>query len=129
MSPRAPDLWGHPSWKCPSCSRVIPTTGMDSRGLGFSLTDNWCVVWGPPFMAQPYCLSHRCLISHPLTILPRTHQDILVIDTNPCPLVGPNLRDLIITSGERRSMTDRYNIYIYIYIYIYFFFFFLLVFL
>jgi len=21
------------------------------RGLGFSLTDNWCVVWDPPLMA------------------------------------------------------------------------------
>ena len=25
------------------------------RDLGFSLTDNWCVVWDPPLVAQLYC--------------------------------------------------------------------------
>jgi len=35
--------------------RVIHSTRMDSRNLGFSLTNNWCVVWDPPLVAQPYC--------------------------------------------------------------------------
>jgi len=34
------------------------------RDLGFSLTGNWCVVWGPPLVAQLSCSSHRCPISH-----------------------------------------------------------------
>ena len=49
---------------CLTPERVIHTTHMDPRDLGFSLIDNWCVVWGPPFMAQFYFLSHRCPISH-----------------------------------------------------------------
>ena len=84
---------GHLSWECPNCSRamravsplerdsyrsslfqwlficvtlgrVIHTTRIDSRDLGFSLTDNWCVVWDPPLVAQLYCSSYRCLTSH-----------------------------------------------------------------
>ena len=87
MSPRAPDLWGHPYWERPSCSRamhvahpwnvtltgriffqwlficvtperVIHTTRMGSRDLGFSLADNWRVVWDPPLVAQFCCSSH-----------------------------------------------------------------------
>jgi len=89
----APNLWGHPSWECPSCSRAmhathpwnVTLTGRISSSvsllvlrlntsstphawipgdLGFSLTDNWCVVWGPPLVAQLSCSSHRCPISH-----------------------------------------------------------------
>jgi len=34
------------------------------RDLGFSLADNWCVVWDPPLVTQLCCLSHRCPLSH-----------------------------------------------------------------
>jgi len=85
VSPRAPDVWGHPPlgvpylFTCHACNsslecdlhrsylssgyilvlrlkRVIHSTRMDSHDLGFSLTDNWCVVWDPPLVAQLYCL-------------------------------------------------------------------------
>ena len=88
----APNLWGHPSWECPSCSRAMyaahlwnmTLTGhISSSGslfvlhlsasstphewaphyLGFSLTGNWCVVWDPPLVAQICCMSHRCSTS------------------------------------------------------------------
>jgi len=147
----APNLWGHPSWECPSCSRVmhaahpwnVTLTGRisssdsllvlhlnasstpharTSRDLGFSLTDNWCVVWDPPLVAQLCCLSHyvRCLIA--LTMLLRTHQHILVIDLWPlfatlahmlCETLahtarGTNLQGPIITSGQR-PRTGRFH--------------------
>jgi len=104
--------------------RVIHTTRMDPRDLCFSLTDNWCVVWGPPFMAQFYCLSHRCPISHrPHYIIEDT--SVHLGDHSPTtslapwfkclarhwstPLVGPNLRCPIITSGQRRPRTGWYT--------------------
>jgi len=87
----APNLWGHPSWECPSYPRAmhaahpwnVTLTGRYSssllvlrlntsstphartpRDLGFSLSYNWCVVWDPPLVAQLCCLSHRCPMSH-----------------------------------------------------------------
>jgi len=36
------------------------------RDLGFSLTDNWCMVRDPPLVAKLCCLSHRCPMSHRL---------------------------------------------------------------
>jgi len=42
--------------------------------LGFSLTDNWCVVWDPPLVAQLRCLTRRG---------PRTRQHILMADAWP----------------------------------------------
>jgi len=89
----APNLWGHPSWECPSCSRAmhaayhwhIALMGLSSSSgsllvlrlnalftshawiphdLGFSLLINWCEVQDPPLMAQLCCLSHRCPMSH-----------------------------------------------------------------
>ena len=44
------------------------------RDLGFSLTDNWGVVWDPPLVAQLYRLTCRG---------PRTHQHILMTDAWP----------------------------------------------
>ena len=96
----APNLWGHSSWECPSCSRAmhaaypwnVTLTGLSSpsgsllvlrlnvsytphawilRDLGFSLTGNWCVVWDPPLVAQLHCLTWPC---------PRTRQHILMTD-------------------------------------------------
>ena len=92
VPPRAPDLWGHPPlgvpqlFTCHACNsplecdphrsylssgstlcvtpeRVIHSTRMNPRNLGFSLTDNWCLVWDPPLVAQLYCLDSRCPIS------------------------------------------------------------------
>jgi len=37
--------------------RIIHSTRMDPHDLGFSLTNNWCVVWNPPLVAQLYCSS------------------------------------------------------------------------
>ena len=37
----------------PEC--VIHPTRMDSRDLGYSHTDNLCVVWDPPLVAQLCC--------------------------------------------------------------------------
>jgi len=99
----APNLWGHPSWECPSCSHAmhavypwdVTLTGLISpsgsllvlrlnasstpqawnpRNLGFSLTDNWCVVWDPPLVAQLHCLTRQGL---------RTRQHILMTEARP----------------------------------------------
>jgi len=140
VPPRAPDLWGHPSWERPSCSRamrvasplerhpyksylfqwlftcvtperVIHTTRMDSHDLGFSLTDNWCVVWDPPLVAQLCCSSHRCLTSlhcrgHISTSWWSMSDHSLVPWRTclarhwPMPHVEPTLRGPIIISGQ-----------------------------
>ena len=42
-------------YTCVTPKRVIHSTRMDSRDLGFSLSDNWCVVWDPRLVAQLYC--------------------------------------------------------------------------
>jgi len=99
----APNLWGHPSWECPSCSCAMHATHLWNvtlagrisssgsllvlrlnasstphawapRDLGFSLTDNWCVVWDPPLVAQLWCLTRQG---------PRTRQHILMTDAWP----------------------------------------------
>jgi len=131
----APNLWGHSSWECPSCSRAmyavypwnVTLMGLSAssgsllvlrlnalftphawtpRDLGFSLLItgvlseihlSWpnSVVW----VTDVWC--HIAF-----TLMPRTHQHILVInvwplfdtlacvarETLPMPLVGPSLR-------------------------------------
>ena len=149
VPPCVPNLWGHPSLECPSCSRAMHAThpwnvtlsgrisssgsllvlrvtasstahAWAPRDLGFSLTDNWWVVWDPPLMAQLCCSNHRCPTSlhcwghistswwstsdhssTPWLTCPSKHWHAL--------LVGPSLRGLIITSGQRRPRTGRYR--------------------
>jgi len=90
------------------------------RDLGFSLTDNWCVVWDPPLMAQLCCLSHRCPMSHrphyiaeDTSVHPGDRLDhssapwlTCLARHQPTPLVGPNLRGPIITSGQQHPRTS-----------------------
>ena len=92
--------------------------------LGFSLTDNWCVIWDPPFVTQLCCSSHRCPICHrprytaedtsahpgdqSLTTLRHLGSHALR-DIGPAALVGPSLRDPIISSSQRHPRTGRYR--------------------
>jgi len=94
------------------------------RDLDFSLTNNWCVVWDPPLVAQLCCLSHWCSISHRPHYI---HEDTLahpgdrclttlwyfgaraLRNTGPCrawdpPYVGPPL--LVV---KQRPRTGRYT--------------------
>ena len=37
---------------CVTPKRVVHSTCMGTRDLGFSLTDNWCVIWDPLLVAH-----------------------------------------------------------------------------
>ena len=103
---------------CVTPERVIHSTRMGPRDLGFSLNDNWCVVWDPPLVVQFYCLGSRCPISSHCLVARRY---ILMIDV--WPLFGTlahvlceipahaarrtRLRGTNITSGQRRPITSR----------------------
>jgi len=45
---------------CVMSERVVLSTRMGTRDLGFSLTDNWCVIWDPLLVAHLYFLGFRC---------------------------------------------------------------------
>jgi len=100
----APKLWGHPSWECPSWSRAmhaaypwnVTLMGLSTssgsllvlrpHGPGFSLliTDVWSGIHFTWPNSAIWVTDVRCHIA--LTLLPRTHQHILVIDA--WPLLG-----------------------------------------
>jgi len=109
MPPRAPDLWGHPPPRvplavhvpcmqlapdrdpcmpysssgpvlCVTPERVVHSTHMGTHDLGFSLTDNWCVIWDPLLVAHLYCLGFRCPTSPHCLVASRY---ILMTDVQP----------------------------------------------
>jgi len=41
---------------CVTPERFVHSTCMGTRDLGFSLIDNWCVIWDPLLAAHLYCL-------------------------------------------------------------------------
>ena len=106
----APNLWGHPSWECPNCSRVmhatypwnITLTGLSSSSgsllvlrLNASFTPH---AWTPRDLGFSILITSVCFGTHlswpsspvwdvrchiALTLLPRTHQHILTNDAWP----------------------------------------------
>ena len=48
---------------CVTPERVVHSTCMDTRDLGFSLIDNRCVIWDPLLVAHLYFLGFRGLTS------------------------------------------------------------------
>jgi len=55
-----------------------------NRDLGFSLTDNWCVIWDPPLMAHVYCFGFRCPTSPYCLVASR-----YILMTDVWPLLAP----------------------------------------
>ena len=148
MPPRAPVLWGHPPWERPSCSRVmhaahpwnvtlagrtsqwlytyvtpkrvIHSTRMDTRDLGFALTDNWYI--SGIHLSLPSSVV-RVPMSDLSTLLSGTsvHPDDRCLttlrflsahasrDTGPRCLWDPALHGPYITSGQRCPRTGRYT--------------------
>jgi len=149
----APNLWGHPSWGCPNCSRAMHAAypwnatlmGLSSssgsllvlrlnalftphawtpRDLGFSLLITG--VLSGIRLSWPnsavWVTDARCHIA--LTLLPMTHQHILVIDVWPlfgtltrvaCETLahvacGTQLTWPTITSSQRCPRTGRYKV-------------------
>jgi len=112
MPPRAPDLYGHPPLRlpyvhvpsmqlAPDCDpcrqysssgsvlcvtpeRVVHSTRMGTCDLGFSLTDNWCVIWDPLLVAYLYCLGLRCPTSPHCLVASR-----YILMTDVWPLLAP----------------------------------------
>jgi len=70
-------------YACVTPERVIYSTRMDSRDLGFSLTDNWYVIWDPPFVVQLWCSSPRCSTSPHCLVVHR-----YILETNVWPHFG-----------------------------------------
>ena len=147
-----PNLWGPPSWECPSCSRAMHATypwnvtlmGLSSSS-GSLLVLRLNVLFTPPawtprdldfslliigvlsgiHVSWPssvvWVTDARCHIT--LTLLPMTHQHILVIDVWPLfgtlarvahktlahAAHGTQLTWSTITNSQRRPRTGRYS--------------------
>jgi len=149
-----PNLWGHPSWECPNCSRSMHAAyPWNVTLMGLNASSGSLLVlclnalftphaWTPRDLGFPLliigllsgihfsCPSSavwltdvRCRIT--LTLLPRTHQHILVIIVWPfigtlgvpfgrhwpMPLVGPNLRGppLLVVNNVRGLVGTKSN--------------------
>ena len=105
---------------CVTPERAIQSTRMGPRDLGFSLTDNWRVIWDPPLVAHLYYLGFRCSIS-PHCLVARRY--ILMTDVWPIlvpwhtcfvrywptPLVGPAYVAPTLQVVSQRPGTGRYT--------------------
>jgi len=105
---------------CVTPERVIHSTRMGPRDLGFSLTDSWRVIWDPPLVAHLYYLGFQFLTS-PHCLMARRY--ILMTDVWPLlapwrtcfarywptPLVGPAYVAPTLPVVNQRPRTGRYT--------------------